>query len=110
MRSKKLINIILLLAVLISFGGGEFLHSHSENINFDTKIQVIADSDHSHDIIHAAKCSSCTFTHAFKTTGEAGSYSPIRSNTFNEFYTYEYTSVINPYLHENTGLSPPSSL
>lgn len=110
MRSKKLINMILLLAVLISFGGGEFLHSHSENINYDTKTQITAHSDHAHEITYMSECSSCTFTHAFKTTGEAGSYSPIRSNTFNEFYTYEYTSVINPYLHQNTGLSPPSSL
>lgn len=113
MRSSrsKILNTFLLAVMLITFGGGELLHHHGSSFEDGSRARI-SSHDECHHHGHAAiekECSTCLLAHTFKNTAVTPDFFgrtlvPVHYRT----YTYKFTALINPFIHNNTGLSPPT--
>ena len=106
---SKILNVFLLCAIVMSFGGSEFLHHHGSI--FDPAHSVSKVEDSHKELSHSSntECPACIFSHASK-NASCGAF-PIHSAVAivqYKTYDHKFTAVINPYLHKNTGLSPPA--
>lgn len=107
---NKILNIFLLAVMLIAFGGGELFHHHGSSFEdgSDTRISSHEDCQHEHRALEK-ECSTCTFAHSFKNiSNNSGFFDTVLIPVHYRTYAYNFTALINPFLHNNTGLSPPA--
>lgn len=105
-KSTEFLIVLYSLILLTSSVVSTFSHSHDIEVNEGQCYHSPEDEHHHHSVHH--DCSSCTFSHSFKTNDIPYASEVTVINHSYTLFTQEVAFLINPSLHNNTGLSPPA--